>query len=320
MAINHNLVCSQCQVPFVRQTRLDIRTKNRFCSSECKFLFITKKFIASCKTCAKSITRTPGDTKNSKNLFCSHSCSAKYSNNHKATGTRRSKLENKIEVVLRTKFPFLDIVCNQTSTIGSELDFYFPGLNLALEINGIFHHKPIYGQERFAKVQNSDKNKEVQCQKLNIKLHSIDVYTNKPTDDEIINHCISLLENAMNTASNKNINFMSIDPLRGAIVKFKLPNPKHSKAQIRMKKFIELAIFFKDTLEKESITVTQLVENQKSSRSYICRILGLNFLPTNIINDILNYQSPNITLKNLVKISRKNRKLLKPHPFGGKKG
>lgn len=213
MAINHNLVCSQCKVIFVRQTRLDIRTKNRFCSSRCKYLFITKKFIMSCKTCAKSITRTPGDTKNSKNFFCSHSCSAKYNNKHKATGTRRSKLENKIEIALRTRFPFLNVVCNQISAIDSELDFYFPDLNLAFEINGIFHYKPIYGQERFTKIQNSDKNKEFQCQKLNIKLHSIDVYTNKPTDDQIINHCISLLENAMGAASNKNINFMSIDSL-----------------------------------------------------------------------------------------------------------
>ena len=41
---------------------------------------------------------------------------------------------------------------NNSTTISSELDFYFPQLKLAIEINGIVHYEPIYGSNKFDKI------------------------------------------------------------------------------------------------------------------------------------------------------------------------
>jgi hypothetical protein len=35
------------------------------------------------------------------------------------------------------------------------LDFYFPELRFAIELNGITHYEPIYGEDKFEKIKNS---------------------------------------------------------------------------------------------------------------------------------------------------------------------
>ena len=36
--------------------------------------------------------------------------------------------------------------------INSELDVYVPSLNLAFELNGIFHYEPIYGEKKLNQI------------------------------------------------------------------------------------------------------------------------------------------------------------------------
>ena len=50
--------------------------------------------------------------------------------------------------MLLTEYSDLTFSCNQKEIIGSELDFYFPTLKLAIQINGPLHYYPIYGKKK----------------------------------------------------------------------------------------------------------------------------------------------------------------------------
>ena len=89
-------------------------------------------------------------------------------------GTRRSKLEVWLEARLRELYPSLTLLPNDKTTINSELDFYFPDLKLAFELNGIFHYEPIYGAEKLASIQNNDHRKFAACIERDISLCIID--------------------------------------------------------------------------------------------------------------------------------------------------
>jgi hypothetical protein len=108
------------------------------------------------------------------NNFCSRSCSAKYNNAHKRHGTRRSKLEIYIEEQIIQWRPDLIMICNDCSLIQSELDFYFPELKIAIELNGIFHYEPIYGNDKFERIQLNDAQKIIRCNEVGVELCVID--------------------------------------------------------------------------------------------------------------------------------------------------
>lgn len=107
-------------------------------------------------------------------VFCSKSCSALYHNSHKTTSIRRSKLEIWLETQLLFDFPNVNILFNK-NIIGLELDIHLPDLNLAFEINGIFHYKPIFGKDKFLATQKNDKKKLEICIQKNIELYVLDV-------------------------------------------------------------------------------------------------------------------------------------------------
>ena len=63
-----------------------------------------------------------------------------------------------LEEQLTSLYPKLDIHFNRKDTIGSELDIYIPSLNLAVELNGIFHYEPIFGKDKLSKIKTNDAN------------------------------------------------------------------------------------------------------------------------------------------------------------------
>jgi len=65
-------------------------------------------------------------------------------------------------------------LCNSKEEIGSELDFYFPELKFAIELNGIFHYEPIYGEDKLERIQDNDKQKMLMCYEKGIELAIID--------------------------------------------------------------------------------------------------------------------------------------------------
>lgn len=149
---------------------------NFFCSLSCRYGYQENGIEIPCAQCQKFVRKTPGQVRQTKsNVFCSKSCAALYNNSRKHRGTRRSKLEKFIEQHLRIELPNLDLECNSNRLIGTELDFYFPELRLAIEVNGIFHYEPIYGQEKLERIQENDKQKVARCLQAGIELFIIDV-------------------------------------------------------------------------------------------------------------------------------------------------
>jgi hypothetical protein len=154
-----------------------VRGRGKYCSKECSSASQSKSEILNCGNCNAPVKRLLKEKNKSKSSFsfCSKSCAAIYNNTHKQTGTRRSKLEAWLEEQLKSKYSNLDILFNDKTAIGSELDIYVPSLKVAFELNGIFHYKPIYGEKKFIATQNNDSKKKESCDNLKISLHVLDI-------------------------------------------------------------------------------------------------------------------------------------------------
>tara|TARA_S200002703_G_scaffold83816_1_gene72217 strand:+ start:169 stop:867 length:699 start_codon:yes stop_codon:yes gene_type:complete len=148
--------------------------KGIYCSSQCSGLDNRTVPVIPCSECNKPVRRYRDARSKSDRRFCNRSCAASYNNKNKTYGTRRSKLEIYLEEQIRLEYPNLEMICNEKSAIGSELDFYFPQLKLAIELNGIFHYEPIYGQDKLEKIQNNDKQKMRRCLEEGIEFCTVD--------------------------------------------------------------------------------------------------------------------------------------------------
>ena len=115
------------------------------------------------------IERTPN-----RRHFCSQSCATSYNNAHKTTGTRRSKLEQWLEMQLCRLYCFEIIYNKPHPDVGFELDIRVPFLDLAFEINGIHHYEPIYGDTKLNRTQEIDQIKVTRCGDIGIKLVVVD--------------------------------------------------------------------------------------------------------------------------------------------------
>lgn len=161
----------------------------------------TGSTILPCINCGKDVKRVNSQiTKSNGRSFCNHSCSASYSNKHKTTGTRRSKLERWIENLTVTT----DVIFNKVHPeVKYELDIFIPSLKLAFEINGIFHYKPIFGDDKFITTCNTDEKKVKLCRKLGIKLIVIDVSEQKFTPESSQKYLDVIIQTINNTKVKK---------------------------------------------------------------------------------------------------------------------
>ncbi len=156
------LTCFKCQKEFERTKSQysALKSKNTieyFCNKNCFISYYQKGCYVKCGNCDKSFYKKLSHIKKTKNNFCSKSCSTTYNNKHKTKGSRRSKLEKWIECKLNNIYPYLNMGYNKKDIILSELDIYIPSLSLAFELNGIFHYKAIFGNEKLEKIVNNDK-------------------------------------------------------------------------------------------------------------------------------------------------------------------
>ena len=172
--------CKNCGKPALKSvTRYNESLKNNwnfFCSRTCRYGYQEKGRETPCAQCQKPVRKTPAEIRKTKrHAFCSKSCAASFNNRHKEHGCKRSRLEKYIEQQLIREFDGLVFTCNSVDVIKAELDFYFPRLNFAIEINGIIHYKPIFGLAKLKQIQDSDRLKAESCNKQKIDLQIIDV-------------------------------------------------------------------------------------------------------------------------------------------------
>jgi hypothetical protein len=202
-----NVNCQQCNIEFYKKPYEIKRIPNHFCSRKCyaqytkdtKHLYNTEVV---CIKCNNSFIKRNSEIKKTPNNFCSKSCAASYNNTHKTYGTRRAKLEVFLEEQIKEHYPELELICNQKTAIESELDFYFPQLRFAIELNGITHYEPIYGADKFEKIQNNDKRKVIACYEKGIELAIVDTsscsYLSANNKEKYKNLIFGLLEQVKN--------------------------------------------------------------------------------------------------------------------------
>lgn len=175
----------------------NLKKTGEFCSRKCKCLYNGQSIKTKCLNCDKEVTKSLSEHKKYPNTFCNSSCAATYNNKHKTTGNRRSKLEIWLEEQLTTLYPNLSIDFNQKSAIGSELDIYIPSINIAIELNGIFHYEPIYGTNKLDQIQSNDKSKSLACHEAKIDLCVIDTsaqtYVKPSTSQKYLDIIINII-------------------------------------------------------------------------------------------------------------------------------
>lgn len=178
------LICCHCQqlyfVTSNKRSRALSQFKNYntkyYCNKQCKLeaLGYQPPKQVKCLNCENLFTKKACELKKRPNSFCTRSCAATYNNTHKTHGTRRSKLEAYLEEALTAKYSNLCFEFNKKEAIRSELDIYIPSLQLAFELNGIYHYEPIHGQDKLNQIQNNDNRKFQACLEHNIELCIID--------------------------------------------------------------------------------------------------------------------------------------------------
>ena len=107
-------------------------------------------------------------------------------------------MESYIEAKIKKEFPQLDFICNDRKLLGGlELDFFFPSLKLAFELNGITHYEPIYGKDRFDRSNENDKRKMILCYEQGVELAVVDTshikYFKEKSGDKIFEEFVKIL-------------------------------------------------------------------------------------------------------------------------------
>lgn len=198
------ITCNQCKKQHTVKKRCNIikglnenfTPAKFFCSNKCSSLNNITAHSVSCLQCTKEFTKIHAYVIKFPNHFCSSSCAATYNNARRKTGYRRSKLEVYVEENLTKLYPDINFETNNRSATNYELDFYFPELNLAIEINGPCHYKQIYSEKQFQRIQKADKEKAQQCKNKGIQLFIIDV-SKDSSPKKFLTQRFSEIENIM---------------------------------------------------------------------------------------------------------------------------
>ena len=176
-----DMKCKKCNKEFKQNKNTILRSLKKhgtsgYCSKNCSNKSKINSISTKCTECLKHVVVNPSRIKKAKNIFCSLSCSAKHRNKNKNFGNIRSKMEIFIESKLKSTYPNIDVIFNDRTILnGLEIDFFFPSLKLAIELNGITHYEPIYGLDRLIRSQDSDKRKMILCYEKGIELAVIDI-------------------------------------------------------------------------------------------------------------------------------------------------
>ena len=205
--------CPQCGVKFVPRHSAVWKLKNGltkklFCSRACRVKNYQRRITMPCKICGKSVTRLLSEHRKSKsgNIFCSPECGTIWSNYMGKKFHTRSALEVAVEEQLRKDFPDLEVICGSNSAIGAELDIYFPGKKVAIEIHGAYHYYPVRGDwAKFMKTLRNDARKLRMAKDAGIKLYVLNAskLRGKRAFDSYYSQIASLVSKAVLDEENK---------------------------------------------------------------------------------------------------------------------
>jgi ribosomal protein S27E len=135
-----------------------------------------------CELCGKIFQKRTNQLKLHPVSFCCKSHASKYNADRREGGFCRSQWEIMLCDLLKKEFPCLDIIeCDRTIFEGREADIYIPSIKLAIEWNGIFHFKPIFGKDKLAQTQVKDQEKIKIAQDKGVNLIVIPDLVNKKT-------------------------------------------------------------------------------------------------------------------------------------------
>lgn len=196
--------CYQCHNSFLqykKRIKFIFKTNNgqgKYCSKKCQNESQITQTTVNCINCNNNFNKTLSQVKKYSNHFCSRSCATSYNNKNKTHGTRRSKLEIYLEEQLTILYPNLHIDYNQKSAIESELDIYIPSLNIAFELNGIFHYEPIFGVNKLDQIQTNDISKSKACFDKQIDLCIIDTSQQKYVKPSTSQKYLDIIINIIN--------------------------------------------------------------------------------------------------------------------------
>lgn len=163
--------------------------RGMFCSLEC----YSKTRITSCEfpcgQCGSTVIRRIAEVRKSKSnrFFCSPVCSAKYNNYRrtiKSGLSSRSRAEDYVIELIKFSFPNLETVPNARLPFTNymELDVWLPTINMAIELNGPMHYFPIHGDEKLAKIQNADFQKQLMLHNSGVRYFIVDISTLRSTN------------------------------------------------------------------------------------------------------------------------------------------
>lgn len=167
------IFCAICNKPlFLKKSQIK---PHNFCSKKCQYEYHKGRHLHTfiCFWCGNTFENKYKKTKQ-EHRFCSTSCAVRYKHSVNHKGDTRSKLELWLEGKLNETYPTLEIHYNRKDAINAELDIYIPSLQLAFELNGIFHYEPIFGVDKLTRTQNNDNRKYQACLERNIELCTID--------------------------------------------------------------------------------------------------------------------------------------------------
>jgi len=200
----NQVVCVVCNKKFYKNSAEQKRSPVHCCSLKCVYEFNNKRVKINCKNCDKILYRPPSLLEGKQNIFCSKECYDEFQDNKVEFKCEKCNKKAKMSKSLydRGRHHFCSVECcakykfkesfvesqfeelvkkldikydrNTRSIVGPlELDFYFPDINYAVEVNGIIHYKPIYGEKHFKGQKERDRRKRKKCKELGITLRTV---------------------------------------------------------------------------------------------------------------------------------------------------
>jgi ribosomal protein L33 len=184
------LLCHACGIEFQRkksEVMKSIRKGKKFscsvgCSNRLSNSGLQRFVTLKCDECGQEFTRVMKDyrknqLRNAAKLYCNKHCAMIALNKSPRSSRPTSSHEVIMSQIIKDNYDNNICIFNNVRDVfpdNLEIDIWIPSVCLAIELNGVCHFYPIYGEDRLKKTQSNDYKKSMLAQKMNINLLTID--------------------------------------------------------------------------------------------------------------------------------------------------